>query len=543
MVPVKGLTKEETVYVKLENNGKTNNIKVVDHLINNGSENIIDYTDLKNIENINGYEKFKLNENKLIWKTKKKDIYYKGISNNKLPIDLSIKYTLNGKEMIPEKMLGKEGHIEIILKYTNNSKKGDLYTPFVVATTTILDGTNNSNILVNNGKVISNGENYVIAGLSTPGLYESLGIAELKNMDMVTISYDTKRFELSSIYAVSTPKLVDSIDLSRLNNLDNIYQSIDTLTNSSQKLLEGAKAINEGTTKINQEVTNSIETLKNNQDTIGDDVLDTIKTSAQHKVSEEIETRKDEIESEAIQNLIEIENQTNQIKMASDAGIDSNETLIDAIKLETHKQMNLTEEEINQVKNACLDGIEDYCTQLGTIEAYENSAIESLKEAIYSNALELAKNVAASTAYNTSLKVANDVASKTSITVAQTVFDQVKTTVLNKMVLSLDELKKGLDTLNNGTKGLESGMNTFDNQGIKKISDIVNNKVRPNINKIKELQQLSHSYNTFTKISDDTAGSVKFIYSIDGLKYQQNKTKKEKLKKTTFVGRIKHLFD
>ena len=59
-------------------------------------------------------------------------------------------------------MLGKKGKVKIVLKYTNNDKHETmingkyttLYTPFVVATTTILSNDINYNIKVKNGKVI-----------------------------------------------------------------------------------------------------------------------------------------------------------------------------------------------------------------------------------------------------------------------------------------------------------------------------------------------------------------------------------------------------
>ena len=63
----------------------------------------------------------------------------------------------------------------------------------------MISGANNSDITVTNGKVVNNGSNFIVVGLSTPGLYESLGLQELKGLDTVKISYNTTKFELSSI--------------------------------------------------------------------------------------------------------------------------------------------------------------------------------------------------------------------------------------------------------------------------------------------------------------------------------------------------------
>lgn len=51
--------------------------------------------------------------------------------------------------------------------------------------------------------------------MATPGLYESLGIDELRGSDTVTISFETSKFELGDIYSIATPKIIDSADKSR----------------------------------------------------------------------------------------------------------------------------------------------------------------------------------------------------------------------------------------------------------------------------------------------------------------------------------------
>ena len=76
---VYALTKDESVYVKLNENGDVQSTSITEHL-NDYSGNIInDKTSLNNIKNINGSEKFNLEGNDLIWETKGNDIFYQGI--------------------------------------------------------------------------------------------------------------------------------------------------------------------------------------------------------------------------------------------------------------------------------------------------------------------------------------------------------------------------------------------------------------------------------------------------------------------------------
>lgn len=242
--PVWALSKDETIYAKLDNNGQIEKVIVTEHLEGTNEGKTEDKTTLQNIMNISGNEKFTIENGKIIWESNGKDIYYQGTTQEELPISLNITYYLNGKESTIKDMLGKKGKVTIKLKYTNNDKhivkvngkNETLYTPFVVASTTILSNQNNKNITVTNGKVVTNGTTSVIVMISTPGLYESIGIDKLKGMDTAEITYDTNSFSLSSIYSVATPKLIESSDLDIFDNIDKIYSSINTLSSSSSKL-------------------------------------------------------------------------------------------------------------------------------------------------------------------------------------------------------------------------------------------------------------------------------------------------------------------
>ena len=219
--PVWALSKDETIYAKLNSDGRTNSVTVSEHLNDNGSMEIVDRSHLNNIKNINGDETYTKDGDKLVWEAKGNDIYYEGNTSENLPIEMNVKYYLNDEEMSVNDMLGKAGKVRIVLNYKNNKvnyvpvngKIETLYTPFVVATTSLLSNTDNKNIKVTNGRVIDNGVTSVIVAISSPGLYESLNIEELKDLDKVEISYDTEYFELNSIYSVATSKILEDNDL------------------------------------------------------------------------------------------------------------------------------------------------------------------------------------------------------------------------------------------------------------------------------------------------------------------------------------------
>lgn len=318
--PVWALTKEENIYTKLNSNGRVNNSYVYEHIYGSSNNLIQDKSSLSNIENISGKEKYIKDDKNLTWEANGNDIYYTGTIAKDLPISMNIKYYLNDEEFDAKDILGKKGHIRIVIKYENHLKKQvivngkieTLYTPFVVATTSLLSNENNKNIKVTNGKVINNGMTSIVVGISSPGLYESLDLNELKGFDTIEISYDTKSFELSSMYAIATSKILDNSDLNIFNKLKDLYSAINELQSNMDLLVDGSKQIANGTNELNKAIsiiTNKYYSYRNlNEEDIINKItpliynsLDKIAPALQQRVANEaanvIKSNKEEMTS------------------------------------------------------------------------------------------------------------------------------------------------------------------------------------------------------------------------------------------------------
>lgn len=314
---VLALTKEESIYVNLNSDGKENKVTISEHLYDLSSE-ITDITSLSNIKSINSDDKYNLDGNKLTWKTSNKDIYYQGTTDKELPISLSIKYYLDNKEMNVNDMLSKKGQIKIVIEYENhlskkmniNGKYETIYTPFAVVTTSILNNTDNHNIKVTNGKVVDNGVTSFIVAVTSPGLYESLKIDELKDINKVEISYDTDNFSLNSIYSLATSNMFDNDKLSKFSKINELYNNINLLqsnmnmiVSSSKKLSDGSKIINNGINELNNkvvELTNKYNYYRNqDKNTLKEELIKIIEENI-NRISSGLE---DEIVNEAT-NLI-----------------------------------------------------------------------------------------------------------------------------------------------------------------------------------------------------------------------------------------------
>ncbi|MBR4672292.1 MAG: hypothetical protein IKO78_03730 [Bacilli bacterium] len=548
-IPVMALTKDETIYAKLEANGQVDQVIISEHLQGTGKK-AKDKTRLQNIENVNGNEKYTIDDGNLTWESNGKDIYYQGTTKEDLQIKLSITYYLNGEKTTIKDMLGKKGTVKMVLKYTNNDshsvyingKYETLYTPFVVATTTIIPNTTNKNINVTNGKVINNGTSSVIVLLTTPGLYESLGINNLKGMDTATIEFDTDSFELNSIYALATPKLIDSSDLQVFDKFEGIYSSINTLVDSSNKIKNGSNALLEGANKLSQ----GVQKIKDG-------------VNSAYQGSNEIKNKLSAaIEALQNDNSAAIDNTTlsyikNQAKQSAVAGVDAKFTdqykagiganAVAQIKQSsTYQQFQgaISQLEANgitaQLVQSCETITEENqttCSTYATQIAQYKSALQAMtlmEETARATAISTAEQTAKATAESTAESVSENVA----VQVATSAKEKAKTTTtdsLNQLLAGISQLTSGLNELNlgmsslstgtgdlkNGISTLDSGIQQFNSQGINKISSVVNGDVKTLEQKVKALAKLSANYKTFDDISNGTDGTSKIIMIVDGI--------------------------
>lgn len=553
VVPIYALSKDETIYAKLDNNGQVSKVIISEHLEGTNLEETEDKTKLNDIKNINGDEEYLLKNGKIIWKTKGKDIYYQGTTQDELPISLNVKYYLNNEEMSISDMLGKSGTVKMVLKFSNNEKhymivngKNELlYTPFVVATTTILSNTANKNIKVTNGRVVTNGTSSVVVALTTPGLYESMHIDKLKGMDTCEITYETDNFELSSIYSVATSKLIDSTDFDVFNKIDSLYGSINTLVSSSNKikngsseLLNGASKLKDGVSKLKDGISSSYLGSKQIRDSLqasinmlqSDSSAAIDSTTLSYIKNEAVNGAKEAISSKFTD---EYKAQIAALALSSLSQNETYQKLKGGIK--KLEEAGVTKE---LVSSCSLDEIDE--SLQGTCMNYANYIKEySTYSQMITLMEETAKQTAVSTAINVSGTVAEQTAGMVSESVALKVSKSAKekaksetTKSLNTLLQAISELTSGLNQLNlgaveldNGTialkdgiSALDSGISQFNNEGISKISNVVNGDVKSLEERVKALVKLSEEYNTFDDKADDAKGESKIIMVIDAVK-------------------------
>lgn len=248
-----GNEKEETVYVKTDANGVPNEVIVSDWLKNtDGASSITDSSDLEGIENVKGEETFSQDGEKLVWNADGSDIYYQGTTTKELPVSVKAVYYLDGQEISPQELAGKSGHVKICYTYENLSKKGDVYTPFLMVTGMILPTEGFKNTEVKNGKLISDGEKEIVIGIGLPGLAESLklkdteALKDLEIPDSFEIEADVTDFQLTMAMTVATTPDLNELNLDEIEGADDLRDAIEELTDAATQLVDGSGELSDG---------------------------------------------------------------------------------------------------------------------------------------------------------------------------------------------------------------------------------------------------------------------------------------------------------
>ena len=245
-------TKDETVYVKVDDAGNQKDVAVSDQLKNISSLGTIDdVSDLKDIKNVKGDETFSENNGKLVWQGDKKDICYQGTTTKKIPVGMKVTYELDGKKVSADDLEGKSGHLKIHYEYQNTSADSGKYTPFLMATGLLMDGEKFSNVTVDNGKVISDGDRNIVIGMVLPQLKEQLTsvsskVDDLDIPDSFTVEADVTDYEKVEAVTVATNEVFNEVGTDKFDSLDELKDSMTELQDASNKLVSGSGELKDG---------------------------------------------------------------------------------------------------------------------------------------------------------------------------------------------------------------------------------------------------------------------------------------------------------
>ncbi|MBO5557059.1 MAG: hypothetical protein J5927_07730 [Oscillospiraceae bacterium] len=257
--------KEETVYIRADADGSPQSI-TVETVLHYAGENgeILDRTRLTDIRNTEGDEEFKLAKNgTLVWEDHGEDIRYEGKSDLPLPVGVTIQCFLDDRELAPQELAGKSGHLRMRFEYVNNTAvtvpvnhygTKDLETciPFLAMTIVMLPEEVFANAKADNGKLLSLGDQSLFLGYGLPGLAENLSLSGYKltkDMDLpayAELEADVTDFHLDFTATIFSNKLLTELELGDLDDLDRFADGMDALSQVSGALTSGTKQLSDG---------------------------------------------------------------------------------------------------------------------------------------------------------------------------------------------------------------------------------------------------------------------------------------------------------
>lgn len=249
--------KSETVYAVLDSNGKTEEVTISEWLQNDSkADTLKDYSVLKDIKNTSGDEEYGQDGNDLVWQANGNDIKYSGTYDGDLPVNVKITYYLDGDKVSAKDIAGKEGDVTIRFDYDVDdsvSEDGyDLVRPYVLLSAVVLDNDDFTNVTVNNGKAINDGDNTAVVGIALPGMLEDLDLSsdDIDIPDHVTVRAHTTDFHIDGTYTVADSGFLNDTDTSKIDDaksdVDELMDGLDELSDASEKLVDGSSKLADG---------------------------------------------------------------------------------------------------------------------------------------------------------------------------------------------------------------------------------------------------------------------------------------------------------
>ena len=517
--------KNETVYVYTNADGSVKSTEVETVLKNpSGAERLSDSTNLTGVESTDDAT-HEGSGASLVWNAAGDNVHYKGASSLAAPIAIRISYTLDGNPISADELAGKSGTVCIRYDFVNESAETaairganqTIYTPFTCVTALMLDGDDFKNVSVENAKVISDGDDVVIAGYAMPGLGESLGpLADDADIpDHFTVTADVTDFELKSSMTIATAGLmsdfdVDSLGIGDVDQASALYDAMGQLISGSVKLGEGLdllaghlKELETGTTGIQS----GAETLSGGLATLaGDSGLGYLNACA-NTLSASVGQIGDAVaglKSELTAVSTSLSEATAQSEQFQDAV-----AVMEANKAAIVKEGGMSEADYGSVVQA----LQSAQVMAGTVQAIAAGITENAAKIDELNAkIDLVKQGAvelASGAYMASQ-------SAWALTEGAESLEEH----LAQLSQAVPALTQGAQAAADGSKQLTQGMQAFNDQGISQLVYTLQNDYGGLLDRVSALSDAAKSYTNFGGITEGTAGSVKFVFETDGIEKQ-----------------------
>ena len=511
--------KDETVYVYTNADGSVKSSEVSSTLKNpDGALKLSDSTNLADVKG-EGDVSHSGSGSSLTWDAEGKDVTYTGKTSAEAPVAMRVTYTLDGQPVTADELAGKSGKVTIRYDFENHSTQTaairgvsqTIYTPFTCVTALMFDGDDFKNVTVENGKVINDGNDIVVAGFAMPGLKQSLGtMADDADVpDHFTVTADVTNFELKSTMTIVTAGIMSELDAKSLGVGE--FDDASALTDAMGQLIDGSDKLTTGL----EELASSSKQLEAGASSLlggaqalegglyalaSDDALGKLQTGAASLASSigQISGKVSESKTMLAEAAAALEN----------AG-GSAEELADAQAVLESNKGEISKDDYATLSKALADGAKSAQTA-GAIGGKLKDAGASFEALVAGlNSAEQGASSLESGAAD-AIDAANELAAGARQLVGGA----------EQLNIAVPQLTQAMQQAADGSKTLTQGMQTFNDEGVAQLVNTLQNDFGGTLDRMNALSDAAKSYTNFGGITEGTTGSVKFVFETDAIKKQ-----------------------
>lgn len=544
-----GAAKDETVYILSSPTGAARKIIVSDWLSNpDAAEELADETSLTNIENVKGKESFANG----VWQAGGQDIYYQGESTGDLPAQVKITYLLEGEEMNPDDVAGRDGHVVIRFDYAVTRKENGVSVPFAFVTAALLENDVFTNVEVTNGCLVNDGDRTIVVGAALPGVMDTLDVETdtFTLPEYVEIQADAKNFALPVTVTVATNEVFAALDEDKLNNTDDLKAAMNDLTDGMTQLLDGSEQLYDGLDELNTgaqslvdgvtELADGLATLTANNETLvagSTQVFESLLSTANEQLAASgaqvpeltMDTYADTLA--ALISAMSEESIAAQVREKVEQAVRAQEEQVcagvtQAVKTQVEAQVKAQlGDEADQATISAV--VEQQMGEANILEMIEQNTEEQVQVLIEKNLTsddvqkQIQQSVSqyqATCAALEALKVQLD--SYNSFHTGLVSYTQgaaAAATGAATLKDSVPAMQDGIAQLLEGAQALSDGLGTFNTNGVEKLSTLVNENMETLLENLRSMISAAKSYQTYTGLADGVEGTVRFIWRTDAI--------------------------
>ena len=254
--------KDENVYVNLNQDGSVDGIYVVNSYRLDADTQIVDYGNYESVKNLTSDAEIQQQKGTVTVDAQAGEFFYQGnLQSKEIPWEISISYTLDGKEVSAEELAGKNGKLGISIHVGQNDQvDSEFFDNYLLQVTLTMDMERCSNLEAP-GATAAN------VGTDKQLVYSILAGSEKD----ITVTADVLDFEMD---AISFQGLPMNLDVDReLFSLDDLHDKAGEVSNAADEFSDGAQDLEGGVNSLQEGVEglqSGAESLKEGIDSYAD---------------------------------------------------------------------------------------------------------------------------------------------------------------------------------------------------------------------------------------------------------------------------------